>query len=220
MERKEVVWRKPVIAMNIVDKRFYEWTKGLSPEEARLSIFEKIRDIPYAVVPGMFGAKEGPEVMLQINKGFCDPKHYLLGALYERLNIPVRYCTYMFHWKDLDVDYPQVLKDLIQRISFSYHLACQVFVEDKWIVVDASWDSSLNDAGFNVNNIWDGKSDMSLAVKSVDGFVHNTAKERNQFLNSRMFGYSLPEKLAFSRFSIKLNKWLSDVRKEKKGGTE
>ena len=202
--------------MNIIDKKFDEWTKGLSREEARVCIFEKIREIPYCVVPGMFGVKEGPEVMLQINKGFCDPKHYLLGLLYDRLNIPVRYCTYMFHWNDLDVGYPEILKDLIQRINFSYHLACQGFIEDKWIVIDASWDSSLNNAGFKVNSIWDGKSDTCLAVKSVDGFVHNTAKERNQFLKTRMLEYSLSEKLAFSRFSIKLNKWLDDVRKEKK----
>jgi len=205
--------------MNVINMKFEEWTQGLSLKEARICIFERIRDIPYCIVPGLFGQKEGPEIMLQINKGFCDPKHYLLGILYERLNIPIKYSTYIFRWKDLEVDYPQILKDLSQRTTFSYHLALQAFIEDKWIVLDASWDNPLRDAGFTVNSTWDGKSDMSLAVKSVDGFVHDTPEERNHFIKQRMFEYSLSEKLAFSRFSIKLNKWLSDLRKEEKGGT-
>ena len=50
--------------MNIVDEKFKEWTKGIDPLQARINIFNNIRDIPYAIVPEMMdyrGYTEYPE---------------------------------------------------------------------------------------------------------------------------------------------------------------
>ena len=35
----------------LVEGKFREWTRGEDVVSARVSIFEKIRDIPYAVIP-------------------------------------------------------------------------------------------------------------------------------------------------------------------------
>ena len=44
--------------MNIVDDKYKEWTKGLTPLQARINVFNKIRDIPYAIVPEIMDYRE------------------------------------------------------------------------------------------------------------------------------------------------------------------
>jgi len=36
---------------DIISEKFSQWAKGGNPLEARISVFQKIRDIPYAVIP-------------------------------------------------------------------------------------------------------------------------------------------------------------------------
>ena len=103
---------------DIVEKKFEEWTKGLSSEESRIRIFERIRDIPFAIVLELFSLKKGPGEMLVRNKGFCVPKHHLLGMMYQRLGVPVRYCTYSFRWNELGADYPADLKEQADIVIF------------------------------------------------------------------------------------------------------
>ena len=110
--------------------------------------------------------------MLARNKGFCVPKHYLLGMFYERLGLSVQYCTYSFLWKDLDVDYPPELKKMAQELSVTYHLACKAKINNNWVLVDATWDSALKKANFPVNENWNGESGTVNAVAPIEEFVH------------------------------------------------
>ncbi len=197
---------------NIIEKKFNEWTQGLTLEESRINIFERIRDIPFAVVSGFFSIEKGPAGMLVQNKGFCVPKHYLMGMMFQRLGIAVRYCTYSFWWNELDVDYPAVLKGLAVATPVVYHLACRAFIEDRWVLVDGTWDPPLKKAGFPVNENWDGKSDTTLAVKPLEKFIHDDALEREKIFKKKMTVYTLPERLKLSRFSGELNRWLEAVR--------
>jgi len=63
--------------MNIVDEKFKEWTKDLTPLRARISVFNHIRDIPYAVVPEIMDFRGYPNI-LKTGKGSCSPKHFLV----------------------------------------------------------------------------------------------------------------------------------------------
>lgn len=197
---------------DIIERKFDEWTKDLSPEENRISIFEKIRDIPFAVVPEFFDFEKDPAGLLVQNRGFCVPKHYLLGKMYQKLEIPVRYYTYSFKWSDLDVDYPLSLRKLTEEIPVTYHLACKAFLNGRWVLVDATWDFPLKKTGFPVNERWDGRSDTRNAVKPLEEFAHESAGEREEAFKAKMRTYSLREKLILRRFSGGLNKWLESVR--------
>ena len=200
---------------DIVDRTFDEWTRGISREESRINIFNRIRNIPFVILPGLFNLENGPREMLASGKGFCVPKHYLLGEFYQRLDLPVKYCAYSFGWGELDADYPPDVKKLARDLPVTYHLACQVFIEGKWILADATWDPALKKAGFPVNEKWDGRSNTVNAVNPLEEFIHENAHEMEKMSRRKLRAYSLPEKLALSRFSGKLNKWLESVRRER-----
>lgn len=198
--------------MSIVEDKFDEWTGGLSFKEGRIKIFEKIRDIHFAVVAELFDPGKGPEGMLLGNKGFCVPKHLLMGHMFKRLGLGVRYLICTFRWDDLDVDYPQDLKVSAGAVPETYHLTCEVFLEGTWILADTTWDAGLRKAGFPVNENWDGESGTQNAVKTLTSSIHDSAPEAGTAYNENMIKYSLPEKLELSRFSGGFNKWLEAVR--------
>ena len=55
---------------DIVSEKFSGWTKGENPLEARISVFRKIRDIPYAAIPEIVHPQKYLEI-LKMNKGSC-----------------------------------------------------------------------------------------------------------------------------------------------------
>ncbi|MDD4956608.1 MAG: hypothetical protein PHQ61_03070 [Candidatus Omnitrophica bacterium] len=200
---------------DIISAKFREWTSGRRTGNNIVDIYTSIRDIPFCVVPEFFDAHKGPEGMLLLNKGFCVPKHYLLGVMFGMLGVDVRYCTYAFKWKDIQAVMPSGVKSLADDLPVTYHLACKARINGRWALVDATWDSPLASAGFPVNKNWDGESDTLLAVKHADEVIHDDMCMREDIFNQKMSSYSLPEKLALSRFSMALNKWLDDVRSGK-----
>lgn len=131
---------------------FREWTRDLGPLRSRKSIFQHIRDIPYAIIPELIDPQTGPQEMLVCNMGSCSPKHFLLGSMFGMLGIPVKYATFPFMWNDLD--YPPLVKTLVQHMPVEYHVACRVLINDEWVLVDATWDRALKKAGFVVNEDW------------------------------------------------------------------
>ena len=76
-----------------IDDVFSEWVGGLNLEEARIYIFSKIRDIPYAVIPELNEPNEYIRI-LDLNKGSCTPKHFLLYQMYHRLGLQVLYSVF------------------------------------------------------------------------------------------------------------------------------
>ena len=188
--------------------KFSEWTRR--PGEAVVNIFEGIRDIPYAVVPSLYGLEEGPAGMLNENRGFCVPKHYLFGVMCGRLGIKVKYCVYPFRWSDAVL--PERLKEQAGGLPVTMHLACKAMTGGKWVLVDATWDAPLKKAGIPVNLGWDGFSDTANAVTPIAEHVCGTSQEAEAFIKEKNLSYGIPEKLALARFSAELNKWLEKVR--------
>jgi hypothetical protein len=130
----------------LVDRKFREWTRYKDNVSSKVSIYEKIRDIPYAVIPEINDA-ERYVYILSMGKGSCTPKHFLLSNMYQKLGMMVLYVVYPFRWDELDIDYPRKLKRLAEAMSTSYHIACKVDIFGEFILVDATLDPLLEKVG-------------------------------------------------------------------------
>jgi len=58
--------------LKIFNEKFAQWTEGKTLARARVSIYEKVRDIPYAVVPDLNDVKRYDEI-LKYGRGSCTP---------------------------------------------------------------------------------------------------------------------------------------------------
>lgn len=186
-----------------IDEKFEEWTRGRRVVERRISVFEKIRDIPYAVIPEINSAEHYSRI-LTIHKGSCTPKHFLLRDMYEKLGLPVLYVVYPFRWSDLEVDYPAHLRKMAESVPVSRHLACKVEIRGKLVLVDATVDSPLKKVGLPVNENWDGFSGMVLPVTPVG--------EEEVFHPAEVRGYKAGYDEASLQFFSQMNSWLDKVR--------
>jgi hypothetical protein len=112
-----------------------------------------------------------PEQILNLGKGYCAPKHYLLAEMCRRLGYEVVFATFAFLWNDPDLSYPPGLRRLAAGLPVAHHLACRVRIDSRWFLVDATWDPPLARGGFPVNMHWDGHSDTLCAVKPLQSAV-------------------------------------------------
>jgi hypothetical protein len=80
-----------------IDLKFREWSQGKSSADARVSIYYKIRDIPYAVIPEVSSPEQCASIV-NWNRGSCTPKHLLMCEMYQRLGLEVLYAVYPFRW--------------------------------------------------------------------------------------------------------------------------
>ena len=158
-----------MVISEMLDEKFRQWVQGKDATRARISIFENVRDIPYAVVPELIDAEKYLDI-LTLNRGSCTPKHFLLGNMFQRLGMLVLYAVYPFRWGDraevLD-DYPSELIKLAQEQPESHHLACRVEINGRLVLVDATLDSPLKKVNLPVNQHWDGFSDTVLAIEPL-----------------------------------------------------
>ncbi len=191
-----------------LDVLFLSWTEGLTPLAARIQIYEKIRDIPYAILPELIDAERYLEI-LSTGRGSCTPKHFLLAEMYRRLGLLTLFVVYPFHWgerAEIFTDYPEKLRLMAQRQPLGYHLACKVEIDNRLVVVDATLDLPLSKLPeFPVNITWDGRSDTLLPMTPVDEEMVFHPAER-----SRMQARADAESLAFYK---ELNKTLESIRK-------
>ena len=186
-----------------IDEKFREWTRGKRGVAARVAVYEKIRDIPYAVIPEINSALHYARIFT-VGKGSCTPKHFLLRDMYEKLGLPVLYVVCPFRWSDLEVDYPAHLRKLVEVMPVSYHLACKVEVGGRLVLVDATVDSRLKRLGLPVNEKWNGLSNMLLPVTPVG--------EEQLFHPSEVRDYEAQYDEISLEFFSRMNAWLDRVR--------
>lgn len=192
--------------------KFDEWTSGLKPKEARIAVFEHIRDIPYAIVPALRDPANGPAGILEMGRGSCQPKHWLLAILFKHLGIEVKYATYPFKWGDQGIKFPPDIEKMAGKLPSAYHLACKAYIDGRWILVDATYDLPLAKYGFAVNISWDGTSDTKNAVKPIIEVLHKTPEERVRYETDKKSLYSEQDKALYAEFIDKLNAWLGEIR--------
>ncbi len=200
--------------MGIILERFSAWTEGLNSQEARVAVFNQIRDIPYYLVPQMADPEEWAASILHNCKGSCSPKHYLLGILFGKLGIPIKYVTYPFKWLEQPIKYPAELKELAQGLPIGYHAACKAYINDKWVLVDATWDIALKKAGFPLNDHWDGVSDTLNAVMPLEEVIHKSLEERLNYVREKKKLFTEAEKATYAEFMEKFNAWLESLRRK------
>ncbi len=149
-----------------IEDTFRQWVLGKDPVEARVSIYHKIRDIPYAVVPELIDAERYVDI-IRLNRGSCSPKHFLLGNMFQKLGMLVLFVVYPFRWgerAELVESYPDQLRGMTQALPLGHHLACKVEIDGRLVLVDATLDPALGKAGLPVNPDWDGFSDTLLPM--------------------------------------------------------
>lgn len=186
-----------------VDEKFREWTADKGAVAARVQVFEKIRDIPYAVVPPINSSLQYG-LILEVGQGSCTPKHFLLRDMYQRLGLPVLYAVYPFRWSDLEVDYPPHLRQLAGRMPVSHHLACRVEIEGHLVLVDATVDRDLKKLGLTVNEDWDGFGSTLLPVTPLG--------EEQLYHPDEVHGYEARyDEVSLAFFSL-MNSWLATLR--------
>lgn len=148
---------------SIVDDAFNSWCAGRSPIEARISIFNNIRDIAYAGIPELVDPQRYVDILV-LRRGSCTPKHLLMGNMYQRLGLSVLLAAYPFRWDQLDIDYPRTLRRLAEAMPTGHHLACRVDIDGRLVLVDATLDLPLQKLGLPVNDEWDGMRDTALPL--------------------------------------------------------
>jgi hypothetical protein len=148
---------------DIVESKFREWTKGKNSKEARIAVFNHIRDIPYAVIPELSDSSKYVK-MLDLNRGSCAPKHFLLCDMFQKLGLQVLYVVYQYRWGEFENLYPPELRKQAREMPLGNHLACKVDIEGKLVLVDATLDPALAIVGLPVNKEWDGLSDTLLPI--------------------------------------------------------
>lgn len=201
---------------SIILDKFLEWTSGLNPRQCRIEIFEHIRDIPFGLITELVEPEELPVYILTHERGSCSPKHFLLGIMYEKLQIPIKYSIYPFYWKDQDIKYPEELRKLAEQMPLQYHVACKGYIKQKWILLDATFDPPLKKAGFPINESWDGMSETLNAVKPLDEIVHKNVKELIEYMRIKTTHFTDTENSLSQNFYDKLGKWLEHVRTEER----
>ncbi len=187
----------------LIEDRFNQWAQGKSAIQARVSIYERIRDIPYAVIPELIDSERYIEI-LRVKRGSCTPKHFLLCAMYQRLGMTVLYAVYPFRWDELEVNYPPRLRTLAKAVPISYHLTCRVDIDGRLVLVDATLDPALKRLGLPVNERWDGKGNTLLPMKPCG--------EEQLYHPSEAYLRAQPDE-KWLAFYQELNLWLEELRK-------
>jgi len=198
---------------NIIEDKFREWAGSGDALAARIAVYEHIRDIPYALIPELRDPGTGPAGILKLHKGSCVPKHYLLGMLFAKMGLPVKYASYIFDWDDKEIKYPPALRALTKEMPITAHLACKAYINGKWVLVDATWDPPLAKYGFPVNQNWDGFSDCRNGVIPIKEIIHDTLDEFVRYADERRRAYTEKEKATYAQFTTELNEWLVTIRK-------
>lgn len=227
----------------LANRNYREWTEGLDTRQSMIAIFSRIRDIPYALVagPGYHTPDDSAETMLREGQGSCAPKHYLLAAMFRRLNLSVVYATFPFRWGEQEFRYPPALRDEVAGLPVAYHLACRVKIGCRFALVDATWDPPLEKAGFPVNLHWDGIAQTRCAVLPLrshvcpvpagyrqdgpcrdaeqEGIVppdngkdHREAEDRQSYCRKNGGKPVLEDTQRTTRFYRGLNAWMEQVR--------
>lgn len=193
---------------DIIQQVFRDWTTGSDQARARITLFERVREIPYR-----YPASRDPAEVLRQGCGSCSGKHYLLAEMFRLLGLRVRHmiCTHRFNESSLV--FPPAMQDMLRRNEIvDLHDYVQIAVNDTWIDVDATWERGLRDFGFPVNDGWDGKSPMLLSVVPEDFAIAERDPER---LKEELLSKLTPRQRTLRKqFLQALSAWVEELSAE------
>ena len=191
-----------------IRQTFDEWTRGCGQMQARVVLFERVRDLPYC-----YPSSRDPLVVLQQGRGSCSGKHYLLGEMFRLLGLQVRHmiCTHRFNESPLP--FPPPMQEVLRKNEIvDLHDYLQIAVNDSWVDIDATWERGLREFGFPVNEDWDGASPMILSVVPEDYAVAERDPER---LKEELLSKLTPRQRALRKqFLEALSRWIQELTAE------
>jgi hypothetical protein len=193
---------------DIIRAAFDEWTGGLDPLAARVTLFERVRDIPF-----QYPASRDPREVLRNRAGSCSGKHYLLGDLFRHLGLGVRHmmCTHQFNESPLP--FPEHMQALLRKNEVvDVHDYVQILVGGDWVDVDCTWELALRDFGFPVTDGWDGRSSMILTVTPDE---HHEVDDEPSRVKDELLARLTPRQRALRKqFLNELASWVKDLSAE------
>jgi len=158
-----------------------------------ISIFNQIRDIPYKI-----------PVSLKEEDFCCSGKHKKLKNILEEKGYKVRYCVCSFSWVSMNLP-QEVLK--IPHEYLSTHVYLEVFIDNKWLIMDATWDSKLK-SFFHVND-WNNKDNSQIAVIPIETFTHEKSLSIMENQDEKEI---LSDLKINGEFYKNFNNWLEEIR--------
>jgi len=193
---------------SLIDERFEEWTAGLDPVRARIALFERVRDIPFA-----YPASRDPEEVLRAWQGSCSGKHYLLGELFRRLELRVRNMMCRHQFNESPLPFPEHMQAMLRKDEIvDVHDYLQVEIDGHWADVDATWERQLREFGFPVCEDWDGHSSMLLSVVPEE---HTVADRDPARVKEELLAKLTPRQRALrKRFLEALGQWVRELQQE------
>jgi len=147
----------------------------------------------------------------KIRRGTCTTKHEVLAYDLKGIGLEIIYLTFPFFWQDIAVTYPEDIYSLLEVMPQQNHLALAILAHNSQIIVDITWDHSLEQAGFTVPKIGEEIVDTPLAVRPfANPVVHRTIDERAEYLRKRW--EETPNYQEIGLFYLALNNWLLGIR--------
>lgn len=169
-----------------------------------ITAFNKIRSVPYKIIDIDYSL-ENSKSLIDSNGASCTPKHIVLDDLFRSHGYKTRFCVHEFRWSSMNL--PKVLSSLIEPSQIDFHTNLEVVIDNQWIVLDATWDDALLNAGFPGTKYWDGKNSTANCVVSTKEYKFNTLKERNSFIQANS-GNVYKE----AEFIFQLNQYFEELR--------
>ena len=148
-----------------------------------IKIYNQIKNIKYKIVDIDYSLESSYD-LINSNGASCTPKHIILSDKFNQLGFQSRFCIYEFNWSDLNFEYPNRLSKLLKIFSSDFHTNLEVKIRDRWVMVDATWDNELIDAGMTGTKEWNGKDSTLNAVKPIKTYKFNSIREKNDFLKT------------------------------------
>ncbi len=148
-----------------------------------IKIYNQIKNIKYKIVDIDYSLESSYD-LINSNGASCTPKHIILSDKFNQLGFQCRFCIYEFNWSDLNFEYPNRLSTLLKIFSSDFHTNLEVKIRDRWVMVDATWDNELIDAGMKGTKEWNGKDSTLNAVKPIKTYKFNSIREKNDFLKT------------------------------------
>jgi len=171
--------------------------------------FVLVWDIPFLI---SFQPKDETTQITQLLKNYsggCTAKHCLLSQILRLLGLEVRLLDFPFYWQDQDF-LPVGLREIARGLPLSYHLACQVMINNRWLFLDASWDQGLaaivpiNDSPFIGSNIC-----KNAIMPHGEPILYTGIVDRQRLSDNFTYSASTDKKISFY---VALNDYLNSVR--------
>lgn len=161
-----------------------------------IDAFNKIRDIPYRI-----------PLTLEEESCNCSGKSIKLREFFDHKWYISRYRICTFKWSDMNL--PEAITKIPHQDD-STHVYIELFMNNKWINIDPTWDDSLSPT-FKIS-IWDWMNSTMIAVNPRELFDDTSSKsimenqDNNEVLKDLEINWE---------FYKTFNSYLEEVRRSK-----